>query len=109
MSIVFFQKSIVDLFFADWWVRTPETPGPREDLWPGRQKSSNSGPFDISNGSPGKHSTVPVDAGNRMAGARSSFGGGSGIASNPSMTLRNLILSPIKRPQVSRSRPQMFT
>ncbi|XP_022869927.1 E3 ubiquitin-protein ligase CCNB1IP1 homolog isoform X3 [Olea europaea var. sylvestris] len=93
----------------DWWVRTPETPGPREDLWPGRQKSSNSGPFDISNGSPGKHSTVPVDAGNRMAGARSSFGGGSGIASNPSMTLRNLILSPIKRPQVSRSRPQMFT
>ncbi|KAI8011349.1 hypothetical protein LOK49_LG06G01120 [Camellia lanceoleosa] len=90
----------------DWLVYTPETPGPREDIWPTvRQNSSNSGPFDISGGSPAKQSAVPIDAGNRRTTARPAFGGG---ASNPSMTLRNLILSPIKRPQISRSRPQMF-
>nr|XP_024935277.2 E3 ubiquitin-protein ligase CCNB1IP1 homolog isoform X3 [Ziziphus jujuba var. spinosa] len=76
--------------------------GPREDIWPARQNSSNSGgPFDISIGSPAKQAGVPVDAGNRRAGAHP--------VSNPSMTLRNLILSPIKRPQLSRSRPHMFT
>uniref|UniRef100_A0A5B6YU43 RING-type domain-containing protein n=2 Tax=Davidia involucrata TaxID=16924 RepID=A0A5B6YU43_DAVIN len=91
----------------DWSVFTPETPGPREDIWPSaRQNSSNSGPFDISGGSPAKQSAVPADTGNRRPGARPVFGAG---ASNPSMTLRNLILSPIKRPQLSRSRPQMFT
>ncbi|KAK2967237.1 hypothetical protein RJ640_002064 [Escallonia rubra] len=94
----------------DWSVFTPETPGPQEDIWPARQNSSNSGPFDISGGSPAKHSAVPVDAGNRRAGGRPGFGVGAGSGpSNPSMTLRNLILSPIKRPQLSRSRPQMFT
>lgn len=91
----------------DWSVYTPETPGPREDIWPtARQNSSNSGPFDISGGSPAKQSAVPIDAGNRRTTARPAFGGG---ASNPSMTLRNLILSPIKRPQFSRNHPQMFT
>ncbi|XP_021809657.1 E3 ubiquitin-protein ligase CCNB1IP1 homolog isoform X4 [Prunus avium] len=81
--------------------------GPKEDIWPARQNSSNSGgPFDISVGSPTKQATIPVDAVNRRAGAHPMFGTG---ASNPSMTLRNLILSPIKRPQLSRNRPQMFT
>ncbi|XP_057474413.1 E3 ubiquitin-protein ligase CCNB1IP1 homolog isoform X1 [Actinidia eriantha] len=94
---------------TDWLVFTPETPGrSREDIWPAppRQNSSNSGPFDISAGSPAKPSAVPVDAGNRRTAARPVFGAG---ASNPSMTLRKLILSPIKRPQLSRGRPQMFT
>ncbi|KAA8524036.1 hypothetical protein F0562_010533 [Nyssa sinensis] len=87
--------------------RDPIRKGPREDIWPSaRQNSSNSGPFDISAGSPAKLSAVPVDSGNRRPGAHPVFGAG---ASNPSMTLRNLILSPIKRPQLSRSRPQMFT
>ncbi|KAG5546031.1 hypothetical protein RHGRI_018264 [Rhododendron griersonianum] len=92
----------------DWSVFTPETPGPREDIWPqARQNSSNSGPFDISGCSPAKQSAIPLDAGNgRPAAGRPVFGSG---ASNPSMTLRNLILSPIKRPQLSRNRPQMFT
>ncbi|KAJ8899466.1 hypothetical protein K2173_018440 [Erythroxylum novogranatense] len=90
----------------DWSVFTPPTPGPREDIWPARQNSSNSGPFDISNGSPAKQSTVPVDTGNRRTAVPAAFGSGAG---NPSMTLRNLILSPIKRPQLSRSRPHMFT
>ncbi|XP_028944952.1 E3 ubiquitin-protein ligase CCNB1IP1 homolog isoform X4 [Malus domestica] len=80
--------------------------GPKEDIWPARQNSSNSGgPFDISLGSPAKQAAIPVDAGNRRAGAHPMFGTG---ASNPAMTLRNMILSPIKRPQLSR-RPQMFT
>lgn len=89
-------------------VFTPETPGPREDIWPARQNSSNSaGPFDISTGSPAKRPSVPVDPGGRRPGAHSSFGGG---VSNPSMTLRNLVLSPIKRPQLSRNnRPHLFT
>ncbi|XP_059662780.1 E3 ubiquitin-protein ligase CCNB1IP1 homolog isoform X2 [Cornus florida] len=91
----------------DWSVYTPETPGPREDIWPtARQNSSNSGPFDMSGGSPAKQSAVPIDSGNRRLGARPVFGAGAG---NASATLRNLILSPIKRPQLSRNRPQMFT
>lgn len=108
MVVVFCKEMPVDLFVADWSVFTPETPGPGEDIWPqARQNSSNSGPFDISGCSPAKQSAVPLDAGNRRpAAGRPVFGSG---ASNPSMTLRNLILSPIKRPQLSRNRPQMFT
>ncbi|XP_075086828.1 E3 ubiquitin-protein ligase CCNB1IP1 homolog isoform X3 [Nicotiana tabacum] len=91
------------------WSVTPETPGPREDIWPpARKNSSNSGPFDISSGSPARQSAIPVDTGNRRASARPMLGVGTGT-SNPSQTLRNLILSPIKRPQLSRNRPQMFT
>lgn len=88
----------------DWSVFTPETPGPREDIWPARQNSSNSGTFDIS--SPARPAAVPMDAANRRAVAHPAFGAGG---SNPSMTLRNLILSPIKRPQLSRNRHQLFT
>lgn len=84
--------------------RDPMRKGPREDVWPTRQNSSNSGPFDISVGSPAKQTAGGVDAGSRRA--HPVFGSG---ASNPSSTLRNLILSPIKRPQLSRNRPQMFT
>ncbi|GAB2211934.1 hypothetical protein Drorol1_Dr00025273, partial [Drosera rotundifolia] len=36
----------------EWMGFTPATPGPREDIWPPRQFSSNSGHFDISGGSP---------------------------------------------------------
>lgn len=96
----------VDLFLADWVISAPETPGPREEIWPTRQNSGNSGHFDISVGSPAKQAApMAMEAGNRRAGAHTAFGSGAG---NPSMTLRNLILSPIKRPQLSR-RPQMFT
>ncbi|XP_077249554.1 RING/U-box superfamily protein isoform X2 [Tasmannia lanceolata] len=85
---------------------TPETPGKREDIWPStRQKNSHSGPFDVSGGSPAKQAPVPSDTGNRRA-ASSIFGAGT---NNPGMTLRNLILSPMKRPQLSRNRPHMFT
>ncbi|XP_068665320.1 E3 ubiquitin-protein ligase CCNB1IP1 homolog isoform X2 [Aristolochia californica] len=87
-------------------VFTPETPGQREDMWPQpRTKNSGSGPFDISGCSPGKPVSVLGEATNRRA-TRPTFGGG---ASNPTMTLRNLILSPMKRPQLSRNRPNMFT
>ncbi|KAB2623543.1 E3 ubiquitin-protein ligase CCNB1IP1-like protein [Pyrus ussuriensis x Pyrus communis] len=90
----------------DWSVLAPETPGPKEDIWPARQNSSNSGgPFDITLESPAKQAAIPVDAWNRRAGGHLMFGNG---ASNPSiMSLRNMILSPIKRPQLSRH-PQMF-
>ncbi|PIM99061.1 hypothetical protein CDL12_28450 [Handroanthus impetiginosus] len=118
----FFQRPEPDLFSnpaprmdnrdtirKDWSVLTPDTPGPRDDMWPARHNNSNSS-FDISGGSPAKQSAVPIDTGNRMPNAHPSFSGGSGaVAGNPSMTLRNLILSPIKRPQLSRSRPQLFT
>ncbi|KAM6584997.1 hypothetical protein CsatB_011999 [Cannabis sativa] len=89
----------------------PETPGPREDVWTARQNSSNSGgPFDISVGSPAKQTGMPVDGGNRRPGAHSIFGTGTGSGTgNPSMTLRNLILSPIKRPELSRNRAHLFT
>lgn len=91
-----------------WPVFTPATPGPREDVWPARQTSNNSGPFNLSVGSPAKPTVIGGgDAGNRRAGAHPVFG--TGATNNPSMTLRNLILSPIKRPQLSRNRPQLFT
>lgn len=81
--------------------------GPREDVWPARQNSNNSGHFDISVGSPAKQTIIPGDAGNRRVGAHPVFG--PGATSNPSMNLRNLILSPIKRPQLSRNRTDLFT
>uniref|UniRef100_M4FF02 RING-type domain-containing protein n=1 Tax=Brassica campestris TaxID=3711 RepID=M4FF02_BRACM len=96
---------------------SPATPGPKDEMWPARQNSSNSGPFDISNNSP----AIPSDLGNRRAGGghpvfgggagggHHAFGGGGGGNANPQSTLRNLILSPIKRSQLSRSRPQLFT
>lgn len=88
-------------------VFTPTTPGPREDVWPARQNSNNSGHFDISVGSPAKQTIIAGDAGNRRVGAHPVFG--PGATSNPSMNLRNLILSPIKRPQLSRNRTNLFT
>lgn len=81
--------------------------GPREDIWPARQNSNNSGHFDISVGSPAKQTIIPGDAGNRRVGAHPVFG--PGATGNPSMNLRNLILSPIKRPQLSRNRTNLFT
>ncbi|CAN6558344.1 unnamed protein product [Malus baccata var. baccata] len=109
-STNFFSRSEPDIFSnqANIMMENREAVrrGPKEDIWPARQNSSNSGgPFDISLGSPAKQAAIPVDAGNRRAGAHPMFGTG---ASNPAMTLRNMILSPIKRPQLSR-RPQMFT
>ncbi|GAB2225859.1 hypothetical protein Droror1_Dr00021628 [Drosera rotundifolia] len=89
----------------DWSVFNPTTPGSREDIWPARQNTSNSGPFDIPGGSPAKARGMAVDAGNRTGGTKPTFGAEFG---NPSRALRNLILSPIKRPQLSRG-PQMFT
>jgi E3 ubiquitin-protein ligase CCNP1IP1 len=83
---------------------SPATPGPKDEIWPARQNSSNSGPFDISTDSP----AIPSDLGNRRAGRGHPVYGGGGTA-NPQSTLRNLILSPIKRSQLSRSRPQLFT
>ncbi|WZZ64576.1 hypothetical protein YC2023_075946 [Brassica napus] len=105
----------VNLFGADRSFFSPATPGPRDEIWPARHNSANSGPFDISNDSP----AIPSDLGNRRAGGgHPVFGGGSGGGNavfggggnaNPQSTLRNLILSPIKRSQLSRSRPQLFT
>ncbi|XP_039022921.1 E3 ubiquitin-protein ligase CCNB1IP1 homolog [Hibiscus syriacus] len=87
----------------DWSVFSPGTPVHREDVWPARQNSSNSAPFDISSGSPAKQADIPV---RRGAGAHPAFGNS---AANPSMTLRNLIISPIKRPQLSRNRSSLFS
>ncbi|KAI4333467.1 hypothetical protein L6164_018277 [Bauhinia variegata] len=79
--------------------------GPREDAWPARQNSSNSGHFDID--SPPKQASIPMNTGNRRVGAHPLFG--AGPTGNPSMTLRNMMLSPIKRPQLARNRTQIFT
>ncbi|XP_047330109.1 E3 ubiquitin-protein ligase CCNB1IP1 homolog isoform X2 [Impatiens glandulifera] len=87
--------------------REPTRKGPKDDIWPPptRQTSSNSISFDIN--SPIKQSTAGVDPGNRRTVNRSEFGATQG-PSNPSMTMRNLILSPIKRPQLSRRNTQIF-
>ncbi|GFP78688.1 E3 ubiquitin-protein ligase ccnb1ip1 homolog [Phtheirospermum japonicum] len=81
---------------------------PREDMWPARQNSDCTFELNDTGNRAAKQSAVPIDTGNR--GAHSTFGVGSGVgARDPSMTLRNLIITPIKRPQLSRSRPQLFT
>ncbi|KAL2943340.1 E3 ubiquitin-protein ligase CCNB1IP1-like protein [Bienertia sinuspersici] len=96
-----------DTLRKDRLVFTPETPGPREEIWPARQNSSNSGgAFDVSACSPSRRGPAQMDGANRRSNAQPPFGSGN---SNPSMTLRNLVLSPIKRPQLSRNRPQLFT
>ncbi|XP_071725944.1 E3 ubiquitin-protein ligase CCNB1IP1 homolog isoform X3 [Rutidosis leptorrhynchoides] len=97
----FFSRTDPDLFASPANVmdnRDPMRKGPREDMWPQatRQNSSNSGPFDIATSPPTKRSAVRVVVG----------GGGDG---GGGVTLRNLKLSPMKRPQVCRSRPPMFT
>ncbi|XP_072958851.1 E3 ubiquitin-protein ligase CCNB1IP1 homolog isoform X2 [Typha angustifolia] len=116
----FFARSEPDLFSGmanmmegrdpirqDRSVLSPETPGRREEVWPSaaRQKNSSSGAFELSGGSPAHTAAAPVDGGTRRP-ARTSFGAG---VSNPAAALRNLIISPMKRPQLSRSRPHMFT
>ena len=98
------SQSQVDLFGADRWFYSPGIPGSKDEIWPARQNNSNQGPFDISN----DLTAIPTDLGNRRAGGgHQTFGGGGN--SNPQSILRNLILSPIKRSQLSRSRPQLFT
>ncbi|XP_047962152.1 E3 ubiquitin-protein ligase CCNB1IP1 homolog isoform X3 [Salvia hispanica] len=97
-----------DSMRTDWSVLTPDTPGPRDDMWPARHNNSNS-TFDMSGGSPAKQSAGLAETGSRVPSSHPSFGVGAGQRpANPSMTLRNLILSPIKRPQLSRSRPHVF-
>ncbi|CAN6483510.1 unnamed protein product [Victoria cruziana] len=85
---------------------TPKTPGEREDVWPSsKQKRPSPNPFDVSGGSPPKPPTVRDDTHRRPS--RPLF---QSAAPNPSATLRNLIFSPMKRPQLSRSnRPPIFT
>ncbi|EPS61430.1 hypothetical protein M569_13367 [Genlisea aurea] len=97
-----------DSIRRDWGVVSPVTPGLREDVWPSKHHdAANSGGFDISSGSPGKQFGIPDHT--KMAATTHSAFGGAGTGNNPSMTLRNLILSPIKRSQLSRSRSQLFT
>ncbi|XP_017699075.1 E3 ubiquitin-protein ligase CCNB1IP1 homolog isoform X2 [Phoenix dactylifera] len=80
--------------------------GQREEIWPSaRQKNSNSGAYNLSGGSPAQTAPVPVDAGTRRQ-PHALFGPG---ASNPAATLRNLIISPMKQPQLSRTHPHLFT
>lgn len=93
-----------DLFVADRLVFTPETPGRREEMWPST-KNTNLEAFELSGGSPAKTTAGPVESGTRRQ-LRPPFG--SGI-SNPAATLRNLIISPMKRPQLSRNHARLFT
>ncbi|PNT66238.1 hypothetical protein BRADI_3g08880v3 [Brachypodium distachyon] len=85
----------------------PETPGRREEGWAPqpRQRRENSGPFELSAGSPGHTAAPPMDMRPRQP-ARSTFGANM---NNSSAALRNMIISPMKRPQLSRNRPQLFT
>ncbi|TVU33187.1 hypothetical protein EJB05_24974, partial [Eragrostis curvula] len=88
-------------------VDPPETPGRREEGWgpPPRQRRSTSGPFEMSAGSPAHAAAPQVDMRTRQP-TRPVFGA---PMNNPSTALRNLIISPVKRPQVSRNRQHMFT
>ncbi|CAN6201361.1 unnamed protein product [Urochloa humidicola] len=87
-------------------VYTPDTPERRDEMWAPtpRQRHSNPDAFEISGGS-GHMGAPPVDARTcRPAGPV--FGAGT---NNTSATLRNMLISPVKRPQQSRNRPHMFT
>ncbi|CAN1818203.1 E3 ubiquitin-protein ligase CCNB1IP1 homolog [Linum perenne] len=86
-----------DKYTSFWKMR----PRPREDIWTTRQESANSG-F----GSSPVRRQGQAELGNRRAGGNPAFGAATG---NPSMTLKNLIFSPIKRPPQTRSRNNLFT
>jgi len=86
----------------------PLRQGRREEVWAPapRQRLSNSDTFENSRGS-AHMGAPPVGASARprkLAGPV--FGAGT---NNPSAALRNMLISPVKRPQLSRSRPHMFT
>ncbi|XP_020587808.1 E3 ubiquitin-protein ligase CCNB1IP1 homolog isoform X2 [Phalaenopsis equestris] len=105
----FFPRAQPDLFSSMANMmdgRDPTRQGQREEIWPSvRQKNSSAAPFDLSEGSPVKMAAVPVD-GRASRPTRPIFGAG---VSNPAATLRNLIISPMKRPQLSRNRSNLFT
>ncbi|KAL6602837.1 hypothetical protein ACP70R_043198 [Stipagrostis hirtigluma subsp. patula] len=86
-------------------VFSPETPGRKEEMWaPGpRQRLASSDTFEISGAS--AHMGAPtVDVRPRKP-AGPGFGAGT---NNSSAALRNMLISPMKRPHVSRNRPHMF-
>ncbi|GJM98199.1 hypothetical protein PR202_ga15186 [Eleusine coracana subsp. coracana] len=87
-------------------VFTPETPGRRDEMWAPaqRQRLTNSDTFEISGGS-GHMGAPPVDPRPRKP-AGPVFGAAT---NNPSAGLRNMLISPVKRPQLSRNRTNMFT
>ncbi|CAN6221097.1 unnamed protein product [Urochloa humidicola] len=87
-------------------VYTPDTPERREEMWAPtpRQRHSNPDAFEISGGS-AHMGAPPVDARPRRP-AGPVFGAGT---NNTSAALRNMLISPVKRPQQSRNRPHMFT
>ncbi|CAH9096124.1 unnamed protein product [Cuscuta europaea] len=93
----------------EWSVSTPDTPGPREGIWPppARQHASDSGPYEISSDSTAKQPGISMDARN-TTGARPVFGPRT-VGSNPSMIIRNLIISPIKRPNIGLRQLQLFS
>ncbi|PAN23754.1 hypothetical protein GQ55_4G114900 [Panicum hallii var. hallii] len=84
----------------------PLRQGRREDMWAPapRQRHSNPDTFEVSGGS-AHMGAPPVDARPRKP-AGPVFGAGT---NNPSAALRNMLISPVKRPQQSRNRPHMFT
>ncbi|RRT81960.1 hypothetical protein B296_00019582 [Ensete ventricosum] len=105
----FFSRAEPDLFSSMANMmdgRASAGQGQREEIWPStRQKNSSSSAFDLSGGSPAKTAPGPVDTGTRRQ-TGSLFGAG---VRNPTATLRNLIISPMKRPQLSRNHPHIFT
>ncbi|XP_020398807.1 E3 ubiquitin-protein ligase CCNB1IP1 homolog [Zea mays] len=78
-------------------VDLPKTPGQRDEGWgpPPRQRHCTSGPFDLSTGSLAHAVAPPVDIRPRQQ-TRSVF---RATLNNPSSTLRNLIISPVKCPR----------
>ncbi|CAL1357827.1 unnamed protein product [Linum trigynum] len=95
----------------DWSDITPRTPGPREDVWFPRQNPGTSG-FGISGGSRPRSGSPANAAAKLDLGNRSVAGGNAGFGvapSNPAMKLKNLIFSPIKRPQMSRNHSNLFS
>uniref|UniRef100_A0ACD5YQG0 Uncharacterized protein n=1 Tax=Avena sativa TaxID=4498 RepID=A0ACD5YQG0_AVESA len=85
----------------------PLRQGRRDEGWAAqpRQRPQTSSPFELSAGSPGHTAAPPMDMRSRQP-PRSVFGAN---LNNSSAALRNMIISPVKRPQLSRNRPQMFT
>ncbi|XP_062223656.1 E3 ubiquitin-protein ligase CCNB1IP1 homolog isoform X2 [Phragmites australis] len=84
----------------------PLRQGRRDEGWgpAPRQGRSTSGPFKLSAESHVHAAAPPVDIRPRQP-ARRVFGA---AMNNPSAALRDLIISPVKRPQLSRNREPMF-
>ncbi|KAJ1704752.1 hypothetical protein LUZ63_004531 [Rhynchospora breviuscula] len=81
----------------------------REEIWPQTSKKNNPGPFELDTDSAVNMGPPSGDTSSRRPVPVPGCPSFRSRPTNPEATLRNLIVSPIKRSQISRSHNNLFT